>query len=73
MIRKPSEEDTKALRWAGMMGHRFVVVAGATGRRRVASEQNEDEVDASRNLVDPRLYEQIRYKTRDGRRWRRVR
>ena len=74
MKRTPTKEDTKALWWAGTLGHRFVQVDGEEGSRMVRSEQSTDEIDLRYGpYVDPKVYEQVRFKSRKGRRWRRVR
>ncbi|KKL04668.1 hypothetical protein LCGC14_2613760 [marine sediment metagenome] len=74
MKRNPTEEDARVLQWAGVLGHRFVQVDGEDGSRRVRSEQNTDEIDPRYGpFVDPKVYEQIRFVSRKGRRWRRVR
>ena len=76
MKRTPTPEDAETLRYAGLMGHRFVLVSGEIGERRIRSEQNDTEIRVGGvygSPVDPRVYEQIRFKSRRGRRWRRAR
>ena len=74
MLRTPSEEDAKLLKWAGFMGHRYALVTGEPGSRRTSTMSMELDRMLDGDSVDPRIYEQHIIK-RDGRKvrkWRRV-
>lgn len=74
MKRTPTAEDLNLLRFAGILGHQFVLVGGHKGSRWVHAEQDDTSIDERYGpYVDPKIYEQVRFKTRRGRRWRRVR
>ena len=74
--RTPPPEDAELLRYAGLMGHRFVLIdfVVSCGRRRVRLET--DDHGGYVNLIREgyhalAVYEQKRPKS-GGRRWRRV-
>jgi hypothetical protein len=66
------EQDMKALRFHGMLGHTFFVVDGPLGRRRVRGECSSIE-DARRvaasvifNPEAPKIYEKVKSRRRSG-------
>lgn len=76
MKRTPEPDDAEALAYAGFLGHRYVwTIKGTDKPRRSAIECNEIRDFDAEELKDdePRAFEQIRYRSRKGRRWRRVR
>lgn len=67
MKRTPSTDDAMVLRFAGILGHRFVVtVQGKDGKRRVAVESDSPDTDTT-EYTEPRIFERM-----PQRRWRRV-
>lgn len=76
MKRTPEEADAKVLAYAGVLGHRYVwTTSDGKGGRRTEIECSEIRESDREELKDrePRAFEQIRYRSRKGRRWRRVR
>ena len=78
MKRTPEKADADALAYAGFLGHRYAVtVKGTDEPRRTMIHCNEvreweiEELEAAGD--EPRAFEQIRYRSKKGRRWRRVR
>ena len=72
--RTPPPADATVLRFAGLLGHRFVLVtSNPEGERRASAESNTAAVPLEYGpYIDPAVYEQVRFK-KDDRRWRRVR
>ncbi len=73
--RKPEQEDAEALRYAGILGHRFVTTVARDDERSAWLMSDDIPTLAyckERDVDQPRTFEQVRFKSRPGRKWRRV-
>ena len=83
--RTPEPADAEVLAYAGVLGHRYAVTidvcprCGAfaqdeTKTRRVSTETDEPDPRLMpwEKDANPRVFEQVRFRSKKGRRWRRV-
>lgn len=78
MKRTPEKADADALAYAGFLGHRYTITIKGTDEPRrtsiMCNEIRESDLEELEESGDePRAFEQIRYRSKKGRRWRRVR